>query len=95
MTATRIYAPDGAPGRPGTDLASLPSTLSGQRIVGLDNGKPGADALLTHLGEGLAARTGAIFAGVSKKGSAATPCEEPLFDAITSSADLIVTGTAD
>jgi len=95
MTATRIYAPDGATGQPGTDLSPLPSTLAGQSIVALDNGKPGADALLTHLGERLAARTGALFAGVSKKGSAATPCEERLLDSIVGSADLVVTGTAD
>jgi hypothetical protein len=95
MTSTRIYAPDGATGRPGTDLASLPSTLSGQRIIALDNGKPGADTLLEHLGEQLAARTGASFSGVLRKGSAATPCEEPLLDSITCSADLVITGTAD
>ena len=65
MTTTRIYAPDGTPGRAETPLAALPDGLAGRRIAALDNGKPGADRLLSHLGERLAARTGAVFVGVT------------------------------
>jgi len=79
----------------GTELARVPPALAGLRIAALDNGKPGAHALLAHLGEQLASRTSAIFTGVKRKGSAATPCEAPLFDALVNSADLILTGTAD
>lgn len=95
MTSTRIYAPDGLPGRAGTDLARLPASLAGQRVIALDNGKPGATTLLTLLAGQLATRTGASFVGIVQKGSAATPCEEPLLERIIDSADLVLTGTAD
>ena len=95
MTSHRIYAPDGMTGPMGTELARVPPALAGLRIAALDNGKPGAHALLALLGEQLAGRTGAIFTGVKRKGSAATPCEAPLFAALVSSADLILTGAAD
>lgn len=95
MTSHKIYAPDGRSGPTGTPLAGIPAALAGLRITALDNGKPGADALLAHLGAQLARRTGAVFAGLVRKGSAATPCEEPLLDALVDSADVILTGTAD
>jgi hypothetical protein len=95
MTNHRIYAPDGMPGPVGTELARIPPALAGLRITALDNGKPGADELLSQLGAQLARRTGAIFTGLERKGSAATPCEDPLLEALVRSADLILTGTAD
>jgi hypothetical protein len=95
MTSTRIYAPDGERGHAGTDLAATPPTLSGCRVVALDNGKPGAATLLAQLGDQLATRTGAKFLGVERKGSAATPCEDELFDSIVATADVVLTGTAD
>ena len=95
MTTTRIYAPDGRSGPASTELAEFPTTLAGRRILALDNGKPGADALLAHLGARLAVRTGADFGGTRRKGSAATPCEAHLLEDLTASADLVLTGTAD
>lgn len=95
MTSTRIYAPDGMPGSAQTELTRLPNSLAGQRILALDNGKPGANFLLTCVGEQLADRTGASFVDVVQKGSAATPCEDPLLAQMIDSADLILTGTAD
>ncbi len=95
MTAIRIYSPDGSVGRAGPVLAPAPEALAGRRILVLDNGKPGADRLLGHLAESLAARTGAIVAGSVRKGSAATPCEGSLFQEIVDGADLVLTGTAD
>jgi hypothetical protein len=76
-------------------LAPIPAQLIGQRIIALDNGKPGADRLLTQLAERLAARTGATFVRTVRKGSAATPCEPSLLAEIVAEADLVVTGTAD
>ena len=34
-----------------TTLALFPEVLSGKRVLGLDNGKPGADVLLRRLAE--------------------------------------------
>ena len=95
MTSTRIYAPDGPPGVAGTDLARLPGSLAGHRIAALDNGKPGAHSLLTRAAKRLADRTGANFVEIFQKGSAATPCEDPLLQQIVDSADVVLTGTAD
>jgi len=91
----KIYSPEGSVGRSEIALAPLPAVLAGIRILALDNGKPGADLLLGHLAEGLAARTGAIAQGLVQKGSAATPCEEGLLEEVRGRADLVLTGTAD
>ena len=95
MSSTRIYAPDGTVGGALGALAAAPETLSGQRLVALDNGKPGADLLLGEPARYVAQRTGATFVGVRRKGSAATPCEPDLLAAIRAEADLVLTGTAD
>lgn len=95
MGSIRIYAPDGVAGPAQTNLASIPDSLGGRRIVVLDNGKPGAEELLTGIAEQLRDRTGGVFAGLRRKGSAATPCEDPLLDRIVGEADLVLTGTAD
>jgi len=95
MSPTHIYAPDGTVGGAPSVLAAAPATLSGQRLVALDNGKPGADLLLGETGRHVARRTGATFLGVQRKGSAATPCEPDLLAALQAEADLILTGTAD
>ena len=95
MDMDRSYAPVGAVGHTGGGLAPTPASLAGRRIVALDNGKPGAERLLHRLGEALASRTGARFLGVRCKGSAATPCEDPLLEEIVRDAELALTGTAD
>lgn len=91
----KIYRPDGTPGPARTALAPLPTVFHGKRIVVLDNGKPGADLLLGRMAEGLAARSGALHAGMLRKGSAATPCEEDLLEEIKARGDVALTGTAD
>jgi len=91
----RIYRPDGDVGRALTPLARFPEVLHGVRVIGLDNGKPGADLLLGRIAEGVADRTGAVNLGMVRKGSAATPCEEDLLEEIRAQADLVLTGTAD
>ena len=97
MTTERIYSPEGR-----ADAALVPTArtpvfggLAGRRIGVLDNGKAGAAHLLSHLARGVANRTGAEFAGVFKKQTAATPCETDLLDTFEREADLILTGTAD
>ena len=91
----RIHSPEGAVGAQPRNLAPAPSTLRGLRIAALDNGKPGADVLLQAAAQQLAERSGAIYTGLRRKGSAATPCEDALFAELARSADLVLTGTAD
>lgn len=91
----RIHSPDGAAGDLPARLAPLPDVLAGRRIGVLDNGKPGADVLIGHLARRLAERTGAVYAGTRRKGSAATPCEDDLFEAFVADVDLLLTGSAD
>ncbi len=92
---TRIYAPEGPVGEIGTPLAPPPASLEGQRIAVLDNGKPHAALLMGRMAACLAARTGARYLGVHRKGSAATPCESELLEELGASVDLVLTGTAD
>ena len=93
--STRIYAPDGVIGDPGHKRAPSPHSISGLRIVVLDNGKPGAARVLSGVARGLSSRTGATFVGVVQKGSAATPCEPELLQEMRARGDLFLTGTAD
>ena len=95
MNGELLYAPDGAVG-PGRDaIAPAPQVLSGLRVAVLDNGKPGAATLLSAAAEHLSRRVGTEFAGVRKKGSAATPCEAELLESLVAEADVFLTGTAD
>ncbi len=96
MLTTTIYSPEGTAADPEAmpSLAPVPA-LPGVRIAVLDNGKAGADRLLSRMGEGLAKRTGARFVGAYRKGSAATPCEPGLIDTLEREVQVVLTGTAD
>jgi hypothetical protein len=91
----RIHTPEGRTGTSPVALAATPSVLSGQRVLVLDNGKPGALLLMERAAATFASRTGAEYVGARRKRTAATPCEEALFDEIVRDADLVLTGTAD
>jgi hypothetical protein len=91
----RILSPEGAVGRPAVVRAAAPAVLAGRRLVVLDNGKPGAELLLSRVAAQLAARAGMVFLGVRKKRTAATPCEVDLLRALGAEAELALTGTAD
>ena len=91
----RILSPEGSAGRPHVVRARAPGALAGRRLVVLDNGKPGAELLLSRAAERLSARAGVVFAGVRKKRTAATPCEVELLRALGAEAELALTGTAD
>ena len=91
----RILSPEGSAGRPHVVRAKAPDALAGRRLVVLDNGKPGAELLLSRAAERLAARAGVVFVGVRKKRTAATPCEVDLLRALGAEAELALTGTAD
>jgi hypothetical protein len=91
----RILSPEGGLGKPTVARAKVPAALAGRRLVVLDNGKPGAELMLSRAAQQLAARTGVVFAGVRKKRTAATPCEVELLRALGAEAELALTGTAD
>jgi hypothetical protein len=91
----RILSPEGRVGRPPLARAPSPEVLAGRRLVVLDNGKPGAEALLARAAEKLAARAGVVFAGTRRKRTAATPCEEDLLRRLAHEGDLVLTGSAD
>lgn len=95
MSQTMIYSPAGNVGSEDRIHAAGPSTLEGQRLVVLDNGKPNAARLMQRAAEILADRTGLVAVGVRAKGSAATPVEEDLLESICKEADIALTGSAD
>lgn len=98
---TLVYRPDGEIGQATATLAPSPPTLAGVRIGVLDNGKPNAALVMTHLAESLAARVGATVTVVSKKGpqgrsaNAAIPCAPDVFERVVAQSDVVITGTAD
>jgi hypothetical protein len=94
----RIYAPDGAVGKPPVQLAPSPAVLTNLRIGVLDNAKPNARALMVRTAEQIAARTGARLTLVTDKGpggNAATPCTAGVFERLAKEVDLVFTGSAD
>ena len=96
MTTERIYSPEGHADTTFVPTARTPVVgFEGKRIGVLDNGKAGAAHLLTQLARGLAEETGAEFAGVFKKQTAATPCETDVIDRIAAEVQVVLTGTAD
>jgi hypothetical protein len=93
--SVRILSPEGGIGRPAVARAASPDVLAGRRLIVLDNGKPGAELLLSRVAQKLAARAGIVFGGVRRKRTAATPCEVELLRALGAEAELALTGTAD
>ena len=91
----KIYSPAGSVGRPVHGLAEAPKPLRQSRLVGLDNGKPGAALLIESAGQRIAQISGASWLGVRAKGSAATPAEDLLLSELVNDADCVITGTAD
>ena len=94
----RVYAPDGAMGKPPVHRATSPAVLTNLRIGVLDNAKPHARALMVRTAEQIAARTGARLVLVTDKGpggNAATPCTPGVFDQLGEEVDLVLTGSAD
>ena len=91
----RILSPEGGVGSRAVDLAPAPRVLAGLRIALLDNGKPGAAQLLGYAADALAARARLTLAGIQRKKTAATPCEEVLLEEISQRADLVLTAVAD
>jgi len=76
MSEMKIYSPEGLSNADAGITTLTPNpTLAGKRIAALDNGKAGANHLLTAMATRLAERSGATFVGLHRKGSAATPCE--------------------
>lgn len=96
MPKLKIYSPEGLadPSQAPTPITPL-SSLRGRKVLALDNGKAGADILLTRLGEKLASRIHGEWAGIRAKGSAATPCEENLLGDFVREEGIVLTGSAD
>ena len=91
----KILSPEGNVGTRRVALAAPPEQLAGRRLAVLDNGKPGAALVMTFIAERLSVRTGLSFAGVHRKRTAATPCEDALITELADGADLVLTGTGD
>ncbi|MBO0731439.1 MAG: hypothetical protein J2P57_19435 [Acidimicrobiaceae bacterium] len=90
----RMYRPDGEIGEPGRRLAPPRWGLSGARIGVLDNCKPNAGVLMTHVAEVLSGRAGGPRPLVLEK-NAAQPAPAAVLAQLEQGADLVLTGSAD
>jgi hypothetical protein len=70
------------------------TSLAGQPLAVLDNGKPNARLLLTTIAERLAVRTDAVVSLVAAKATAAEPAEPDILRQLAA-ARVVVTGSAD
>jgi len=91
----QVYAPDGAVGGEARELAAPLDTLAERRLAILDNGKPNADVLMQRMANALVERTAVQYTGMSRKQTAATPCDAELLANLAQNADLVITGSAD
>lgn len=91
----QIVSPEGAIGTAPHAPAPSPAVLSGLRVGVLDNGKPNARLLLERLASRLGERAGTTVSLVVGKGTAATPAEPDVLDALRAGVDLVLTGSAD
>ena len=91
----KVYSPEGQIGQVSIQAAAPLSTLAGQRVGVLDNGKPGAQLILEQVAKRLGERTQTEFIGHFRKRTAATPCDEALIEQIAAEADFVLTGIAD
>ncbi len=97
----QVYRPDGAIGQESLALSPPAGSLSGLRIAVVDNGKPNADLVMTHLAQALAARCGATLSVITQKGpqgltaNAAIPAAADVVERVQKEADIVITGSAD
>ena len=93
-----VHTPAGEIGVEPVQRSEGISVLAGATIGVLDNAKPNARLLMTHMAEALAERTGASVELVTDKGpgaNAATPCTDQVLDRITKEVKIVLTGSAD
>lgn len=90
----KIHTPEGNVGEVPTSGAAAIPVLSGRRIGLLDNRKPNADVVLTHIADRLAARMGTEVVRRDAK-NAAIPCEDQVLEGIAKEVEIVLTGTAD
>ena len=90
----RMFRPDGVVGEQGHHLAPARRVLTGARIGVLDNRKPNAGLLMTHVAERLAERAGSPPPLVLTK-NAAHPAPDDVLDRLRAEVDLVITGSAD
>lgn len=90
----QIHTPEGNLGEmPANGAASFP-VLAGKKIGLLDNRKPNADVVLSHIADRLAARMGTEVVRRAAK-NAAIPCEDQVLEGIAKEVEIVLTGTAD
>lgn len=90
----RILRPDGAVAQGGHHLAPSRRVLAGARIGVLENRKPNAGVIMTHVAERLAERAGGPPPLVLDK-NAAHPAPEEVMARLVGEVDLVLTGSAD
>ncbi|MBO0824617.1 MAG: hypothetical protein J2P28_07755 [Actinobacteria bacterium] len=78
-----------------TTLAPRPASLRGMRVGLLENTKPNASVLLTHIGRELEREHGAQTAVMFAKSYFGTPVEESLIQRILHNSDFVVAGIGD
>jgi hypothetical protein len=90
----RMLSPEGRIAPTPAVAAGPVTTLAGQPVAVLDNGKPNARLLLTTIAERLAMRTDAVVSLVAAKATAAEPAEPAILRQLEA-ARVVVTGSAD
>ena len=90
----RMLSPEGRIASGPAAPAGPVTSLAGQPLAVLDNGKPNARLLLTTIAERLAVRTDAVVSLVAAKATAAEPAEPDILRQLAA-ARVVVTGSAD
>jgi hypothetical protein len=92
----RLLDPTGLDERPAdTTLAPRPASLLGLTVGLLENTKPNASVLLSHVGRELQREHGVQTAVMFAKSYFGTPVEESLIQRILHNCDFVVAGIGD
>jgi hypothetical protein len=92
---TRIFDPTSAPTPRALELAPMPATLDGARVLLVENTKFNSETLLRKLAERLGRTRGLTVSGVHRKRSPSHEIEEGVIPGLRRQADLVISGIGD
>lgn len=96
MTRIRVHRPDVAPSDvDALELAPRGTVAPGSRLLLVDNGKPNAKQLLSHIGDRLRDLLGIAEVEVHTKPSAAAPLDADVTRMLAVRSRLVISGLGD
>jgi hypothetical protein len=91
----KIFDPTASPTPRRLELPPAPASLSGARVMLVENTKFNSETLLRKLAERLGRKHGIAVSGVHRKRSPSHEIEEGVIPALSRQSDLVISGIGD